>query len=589
VLAEDASRYLPDDSTLAALRPVFMDEFTVITEPEGALVYLESFVLDETADVRRLIGTTPIVDMELPRGEYRALIEMDGFESLERPVSSALNRAEVLMGADPSIRIEATMLPSTDVPEDMVFVPGGWYGLIGWRHLDSIPLDGFFIDKYEVTNERYQEFIRAGGYSSPTFWIHPIRDGDEELPFAEAMRLFTDRTGLPGPREWRNQEFPEGEARHPVTGVSWYEAAAYAEYAGKALPTLWQWEKAARDGQWTHFEGVVMPWVLVAPTASSYDRANSYGRGTEPVDAFAFGISPYGAYNMAGNVGEWILNERGAGYGAMGGSWEDAGYIFNSGEARPAIDASGAVGFRLVSRPAAGSADQGSGRIVRSQTLPPITPVDDATYQSFMSHYRYDDVEPDSLVEQLDVQLIERLETPDWTREKVTFDGVEDRVIAYLYLPKSAQPPFQLINWIVSGTAFQGRTAAQEVEAIMGPQIKGGRAVFAVVPRGGDRAAVGGLRGCVGSGPRYTRPSRDRVPAWPRLHGDSTRDRHESRRPDRLQLWGDRPSHHFARRRSEDPLDHLHWRRHLRHVPISRDRLGQLRAPCYTAGARLEW
>ena len=403
------------------------------------------------------------------------------------------------------------------------------------------------------------------------------------------MRLFTDRTGLPGPREWRNQEFPEGEARHPVTGVSWYEAAAYAEYAGKALPTLWQWEKAARDGQWTHFEGVVMPWVLVAPTASSYDRANSYGRGTEPVDAFAFGISPYGAYNMAGNVGEWILNERGAGYGAMGGSWEDAGYIFNSGEARPAIDASGAVGFRLVSRPAAGSADQGSGRIVRSQTLPPITPVDDATYQSFMSHYRYDDVEPDSLVEQLDVQLIERLETPDWTREKVTFDGVEDRVIAYLYLPKSAQPPFQLINWIVSGTAFQGRTAAQEVEAIMGPQIKGGRAVFAVVPRGGDRAAVGGLRGCVGSGPRYTRPSRDRVPAWPRLHGDSTRDRHESRRPDRLQLWGDRPSHHFARRRSEDPLDHLHWRRHLRHVPISRDRLGQLRAPCYTAGARLEW
>ena len=92
VLAEDASRYLPDDSTLAALRPVFMDEFTVITEPEGALVYLESFVLDETADVRRLIGTTPIVDMELPRGEYRALIEMDGFESLERPVSSALNQ-----------------------------------------------------------------------------------------------------------------------------------------------------------------------------------------------------------------------------------------------------------------------------------------------------------------------------------------------------------------------------------------------------------------------------------------------------------------------------------------------------------------
>jgi pimeloyl-ACP methyl ester carboxylesterase len=82
------------------------------------------------------------------------------------------------------------------------------------------------------------------------------------------------------------------------------------------------------------------------------------------------------------------------------------------------------------------------------------------------------------------VQLIERLETPDWTREKVTFNGVEDRVVAYLYLPTSGQPPFQLINWMVSGTVFQGRTAAEEVEAIMDPQIKGGRAVFAVVPRG---------------------------------------------------------------------------------------------------------
>ena len=478
-LAAEAVRYLPGDSTLAALRPVFMDELTVITQPEGALVYLEPFALDETesADVRRLIGTTPIVDMELPRGEYRAFIEMAGFQTLERLVSSELNRAEVRLGADPAVLIEATMMPSAEVPRDMVFVPGGEYGLIGWRYLDPTVLDDFYIDKYEVTNESYQEFIRAGGYSTPSFWTHPIREGDRELPFADAMRLFTDRSGLPGPREWSNQEFAEGEARHPVTGVSWHEAAAYAEYAEKALPTLYQWEKAARNGLWTHFEDMVMPWGLVAVDASASARANYYGRGTEPVDAFGFGISPYGAYNMAGNVGEWILNERGAGYAAMGGSWEDASYVFSSGEARPARAASSAVGFRLVSRPEVGGRDQGSGPIVRSETIEPIIPVDDATYQAFMSHYRYDKRD-------LEVQLIERLETPDWTREKLTFNGVEDRVIAYLYLPKQAQPPFQLINWIVSSTVFQGRTAAEEVEAIMAPQIKGGRAVFSVVPRG---------------------------------------------------------------------------------------------------------
>ena len=478
-IAADAARYLPGDSALAALRPVFMDELTVITEPEGALVYLEPFALDETEgpDVRRLIGTTPIVDMELPRGEYKAFIEMAGFETLERLVSSELTRAEVRLGIDPAIVVEAIMIPSAEAPSDMVFVPGGEYGLIGWRHLDPTVLNDFYIDKYEVANESYQEFIRAGGYSNPFFWTNPIRSGDGELPFADAMRLFTDRSGLPGPREWSNQEFPEGEDRHPVTGVSWYEAAAYAEYAGKALPTLYQWEKAARNGLWTHFEGMVMPWGLVAVNTSASARANYYGRGTEPVDAFGFGISPYGAYNMAGNVGEWILNERGEGYGAMGGSWEDASYVFVLGEARPALAASSAVGFRLVSRAEVGGRDQGSGPIVRSETIDQIAPVDDATYQAFLSHYRYDKRD-------LDVQLIERLETPDWTREKVTFNGVEDRVIAYLYLPKQAQPPFQLINWIVSRTVFQGRTAAEEVEAIMAPQIKGGRAVFAVVPRG---------------------------------------------------------------------------------------------------------
>ena len=478
-LAAEAERYLPGDSALAALRPVFMDVLTVITRPEGALVYLEPFALDETeaADVRRLIGTTPILDLELPRGEYRASLEMTGFQTLQRLVSSELNRAEVRLGVDPAVRIEATMLPAAEVPNDMVFVPGGEYGLIGWRYLDPTVLDDFYIDKYEVTNESYQEFIRAGGYSNPSFWTHPVSDGDRELPFADAMRLFTDRSGLPGPREWSNQEFPEGEARHPVTGVSWYEAAAYAEYAGKSLPTIYQWEKAARNGLWTHFEGMVMPWGLTSVNASVAARANYYGRGTEPVDAFGFGISPYGAYNMAGNVGEWIRNERGDGYAAMGGSWEDASYVFGSGEARPARAASSAVGFRLVSRAEVGDRDQGSGRIVRSETIDLIAPVDDATYQAFMSHYRYDKRD-------LNVEVIERLETPDWIREKVTFDGVEDRVIAYLYLPKQAQPPFQVINWIVSRTVFVGRTAAEEVEAIMAPQIKGGRAVFAVVPRG---------------------------------------------------------------------------------------------------------
>ena len=109
-------------------------------------------------------------------------------------------------------------------------------------------LDDFFIDKYEVSNQEYKEFIDAGGYLKKQFWKYPfIKDG-QTLSWDEAMKEFKDRTGLPGPRGWSSQNFPEGKAGYPVTDVTWYEAAAYAAFRGKQLPTMFQWEKAARSG-----------------------------------------------------------------------------------------------------------------------------------------------------------------------------------------------------------------------------------------------------------------------------------------------------------------------------------------------------
>ena len=96
--------------------------------------------------------------------------------------------------------------------------------------------------------KQYKDFIDAGGYVEPKYWQHPfIKDG-VELSFREAVKLLVDRTSLPGPRSWLNQEFPIGSVNHPVTDITWYEAAAYATFAGKSLPTIFQWEKAARNG-----------------------------------------------------------------------------------------------------------------------------------------------------------------------------------------------------------------------------------------------------------------------------------------------------------------------------------------------------
>ncbi len=261
-------------------------------------------------------------------------VEKPGFAAVERVASSALPRVEGFVGVSPAIDLEVTLLPAGEVPEDMVFVPGGEYGLVRARR-DRVPLDGFFIDRYEVTNEQYHAFVSRGGYTDPSYWKHRfVRDG-VELSWDEAMQLFKDRTGLPGPRSWVGQQYPEGKDRHPVTDVTWYEAAAYAEFVQKRLPTVYQWEKAARNGAYTHFAGIVMPWGWVGPRETTRGRANFGGTGTAPVDAYPFGLSAFGAHAMAGNVKEWTLNEIGSGRVVTGGSWEDPPYVFGRYGSRP--------------------------------------------------------------------------------------------------------------------------------------------------------------------------------------------------------------------------------------------------------------
>src|SRR5262249_40115627 len=174
------------------------------------------------------------------------------------------------LDASAPIRIEAKLIEVEKMPERMVFVTGGpgharqaetlvrqgnEYQLVGWGRptRKQVRLGDFFIGRYEVTNRDYKEFITAGGYRSKQFWTYPFSKDGKELTWEDAIKQLTDRTGLPGPRGWSNQNYAEGRAGHPVTDVTWYEAAAYAEFRGKQLPTVFQWEKAARDGADTVF------------------------------------------------------------------------------------------------------------------------------------------------------------------------------------------------------------------------------------------------------------------------------------------------------------------------------------------------
>jgi eukaryotic-like serine/threonine-protein kinase len=485
-LALEAEKYLPADAPgralLGRLRPRMSDALTVESEPTGASVYLKRAVRDAP---RQLIGTTPISKLSIARGEYVLAVEKDGYAPFERAVSGALSRVgNALVPPDEPNSFKVKLVAAARLPARMSFVPGGAYKLVSRaRPTDAgVRLDDFFIDRYEVTNREYKEFVTAGGYFKPEFWRHPFVKNGRALEWAEAVREFKDRTGLPGPRGWTNQNYPAGKAEHPVTDVTWHEAAAYAAFRGKRLPTIFEWEKAARNGVFTYYSGYVLPWGPVDFGGTVEGRANFTGAGTVPVESFEFGMSPFGCYQMAGNVSEWCLTEVSEGFTAAGGSWDDLLYVFTDLGAYPGFFSSDKLGFRCA-KSAAGAADAvGDVRALRVDTsgrVPAYAPTSEASFKSMLSHFRYD--RPP-----LAAEVVVRTETDEWRREKITYAGAHDeRAIAYLYLPKSAPPPYQVLQFVPAGDVYGNYlTIAEAVEQQLVPYIKAGRAVWAVVFKG---------------------------------------------------------------------------------------------------------
>jgi serine/threonine-protein kinase len=130
-----------------------------------------------------------------------------------------------------------------------------------------VELPAFRIARTPVTNRQYQAYVQA--------------------------------TGAPPPGHWREGAIPAGKENHPVVQVSWREAVAFCAWAGVALPSEAQWEKAARGT-----DGRIYPWGAEPPDARRANFDRTVGEPT-PVDAYPSGASPFGVLDMAGNVLEW--------------------------------------------------------------------------------------------------------------------------------------------------------------------------------------------------------------------------------------------------------------------------------------------
>lgn len=185
-----------------------------------------------------------------------------------------------------ALRSRMALIPTGEVP--VVRADGA---------IAAMRVDAYFLDIESVTNEQYLKFVAAGGYENLEHWPEEI--------WSSVLR-FVDRTKQPGPRDWSHGKPPEGKGNHPVVGVCWHEAAAYARWVGKRLPTAAEWQKAAGwPEELTGGMGSRYPWGDVfAP-----DRVNLWcgGRGgTVPAADYPQGATPNGIKQMAGNVWEWL-------------------------------------------------------------------------------------------------------------------------------------------------------------------------------------------------------------------------------------------------------------------------------------------
>jgi gamma-glutamyl hercynylcysteine S-oxide synthase len=180
-------------------------------------------------------------------------------------------------------------------PADTIQIPAGPFdcGNNDLNALDNespghtVELADYWIDRTPVTCGDYWQFMAAAGYQTPDWW-------------SPAGWAWQQTAQVSRPRYW--PDTPDWAA-HPVCGVSGYEAAAYARFVGKRLPTEWEWEKAAR-WQSQAAKSPPFPWGDEFPKAHHCNHGQAIGQ-TTPVDRYAQFASPSGCVDMLGNVWEW--------------------------------------------------------------------------------------------------------------------------------------------------------------------------------------------------------------------------------------------------------------------------------------------
>lgn len=452
-LAQRAGPLLADNAAFAALWPRMTRVVSIDSEPAGATISYSPYGAAEW----RPIGSTPLKDVRVPLGTLRLRAEKPGLETAE----------DVMVGpVAPSFRLYS----AAETPPGMVRaapVRGNFTIFVFGLETPRARFDGFWIDRYEVTNRQYKEFVDAGGYRRQEFWRQPVLKDGIAISFAEAMILFKDATGRQGPSTWAQGSYPLGHDDLPVGGVSWYEASAYAAFAGRSLPTAYHWYWVANQLQLTTNVVPLGTYNATSPVKVSDSRA----------------LHRFGAYSFAGNVKEWCVNDApGDRRYVLGGGFDEPAYLFRDTDARSPLERGANMGFRTVKY------DDGDTTVaaLAGTLMPPSRsydrekPASDEVYQAYRRLYSYDRTELAAKIESVDEQY------PDWKVEIVSFAAAygPERMLAYVLLPRQGRPPYQPIVFMPGSGAWDTRSRPDFANPLYGFLLRSGRAVIIPVYKG---------------------------------------------------------------------------------------------------------
>ena len=428
--ARRAEQFSPANPALRRLIEGMTMAVTVATDPAGAEIAVKDYA---TPDGEwEPLGTTPL-PVRMPYALMRWRITRPGYEPFEGAPFSAATILTLAQG----LKLDS----AGKRPAGMVRVAGG-----DMRQLPGVPPGGaladFFLDRYEVTNRQFREFVTAGGYQERRWWPGFDRDG-EKLAWDEAMPRFTDATGRPGPATWEAGGYAAGADELPVAGISWFEAAAYCTWAGKTLPSIYHWFQAIGQDQLSD--------ILL--------HSNIDGAGLAPVGRFQ-GLGAFGTYDMAGNVKEWAWNAAGTRHYILGAAWNEPAYLFRQLTAQDPWQRDATAGVRCASYPEPPAAEL-LAPVMPGHRYERPAPLSGQAFAVARSLYAYDSTPLDSQPVLIDDRF------PGYRRMVVSVRTAygDDRMAVIMLLPYDVPPPWQPVIWFPGDDAFF-RTSSEQLASM---------------------------------------------------------------------------------------------------------------------------